>query len=75
MRDTLICVDMDHDPDKTGGAPILDGDKESAIWALYEVLDDDGSDVWPVKFHAKGLTFKQAEDMADAIGLSGRRIS
>ena len=75
MRDTLICIDMEHDPDGSSGAPILEGPREQPIWALYEVLDDDGSDVWPVKFHAKGLTFQQAEDLADALGLTGRRIS
>lgn len=73
MRDVLICVDMDHDPDRSSGAPVLDGPRDEPIWALYEV--EDGSDNWITSFHAKGLTYKQAEDLADVLGLSGRRIS
>ena len=46
--------------------------RDEPIWALYEV--DDGAEDWLKKFHAKGLTHKQAEDLADTLGLTGRRI-
>ncbi len=72
MKDVLICVDMDHDPDKTGGAPVVDGDKDAPIWALYSVAGS--SEDWAVKFHRKGLTYQEADDLANELGLAGRRI-
>ncbi len=72
MKDVLICLDIEHDSDSTSGAPIFDAPHDQPIWALYEV--EDGAEDWGVKFHAKGLTHKQAEELADALGLTGRRI-
>lgn len=76
MKDVMICVDQAHDPDCTDGAPVFEGDHAAPIWALYEVLGHDaGADRWAVKFHAAGLTYQQADDLATELGLVGRRIS
>lgn len=74
MDDVLICVDEDHDPDATDGAPVLVADRFAPIWALYTVLEG-VSENWYMTEHGRGLTFKQAEDLASELGLVGRRIS
>ena len=73
MKDVLICIDEYHDPDVTDGVPVFDGPRDEPVWALYEI--EDGPENWRMSERGHGLTYQQAEDLADELGLAGRRIS
>ena len=70
--DLLICLDDNGNSE----GPEFDGPEDQPVWSLYAEDPDEGEffEEWSMKRLGTGLTYQQALNLADRLGLDGRVI-